>query len=578
MANSKLYSDFLALDAQLKAQRKLILGHEFPKLPDKALFVTYVQSREDQRKIGIQDYLKGILELPLQDNSDICEFLSSNVIKDDSQIKVSKYRQGYLRKRGKNFGCWKKRYFILDGPRLKYYESEYGMHLGTIRLTDSQIGRQKPLSSEYINNVGGEPPFQHALLIIEPKKTAPGGMARHILCADSDRERDEWLEAMEQHIDYKASTKRLDQIKQKTNSNKVTTISTSLSPYLLPSNVNENRKKQRENKRRSSLPTLITNPNTLALLKRRHSDDYNNNNNNSTKFQPPKNNSNQSPDPSSSLFSSNENNYNDNSSSKTSPRSNTIPWFKNFFSSSVTLIPTKPSSLQQSMTGYSQNSKKYEEKTQVGDYSSSYGVPANSAPSTPTEPNQVFGIPLKDAVKVAKISESYELPAIVFRCIDFLETKNSILEEGIYRRSGNAAKVKALKVKFNKEGDVDLLADDEYHDTHVVSGLLKLWLRELPENILTNESLREMMNATDNISNRRKRTIEIGRIISLLPLPNYTLLRMLCAHLIRVIQNAGSNKMTLRNMGIVFSATLSIPTNIFSLLLTEFDDIFWTND
>ena len=128
------------------------------------------------------------------------------------------------------------------------------------------------------------------------------------------------------------------------------------------------------------------------------------------------------------------------------------------------------------------------------------------------------------------------------------------------------------------EGDVDLLADNEYHDTHVVSGLLKLWLRELPENILTNESLREMMNATDNISNRRKRTIEIGRIISLLPLPNYTLLRMLCAHLIRVIQNAGSNKMTLRNMGIVFSATLSIPTNIFSLLLTEFDDIFWTND
>ena len=87
-----------------------------------------------------------------------------------------------------------------------------------------------------------------------------------------------------------------------------------------------------------------------------------------------------------------------------------------------------------------------------------------------------------------------------------------------------------------------------------------------------------MLNITDNVSNRRERTTEIGRIISLLPLPNYTLLRMLCAHLIRVIQNAGSNKMTLRNMGIVFSATLNISTNIFNSLLTEFDDIFWTNN
>ena len=41
--------------------------------------------------MGIQNYLKRILELPLLDNSDICEFLSSNVIKDDSQIKVVNY-------------------------------------------------------------------------------------------------------------------------------------------------------------------------------------------------------------------------------------------------------------------------------------------------------------------------------------------------------------------------------------------------------------------------------------------------------------------------------------------------------
>ena len=272
-------------------------------------------------------------------------------------------------------------------------------------------------------------------------------MARHILCADSDRERDEWMEAMEQHIDYEAVTKQLDQIKRKKSGNEATTLSTSEpSPLSTSSTMNRNQKKQRESRRRSSLPALITNPKTTALSKRRHSHDYTNN---SAKLQLQKSNSSRLPG-TSSLFNNNENNYDDHSSSKTSPSSNTMPWFRKFFGTSVTTISTKPISLQQSMTGYSQSSRKYEGKTQVGDYLSAYGGTAGSAPLSPIEPNQVFGIPLEDAVKVTKISKTYELPAIVYRCIDFLETKDSILEEGIYRRSGNAAKIRALKAKFNK--------------------------------------------------------------------------------------------------------------------------------
>lgn len=37
------------------------------------------------------------------------------------------------------------------------------------------------------------------------------------------------------------------------------------------------------------------------------------------------------------------------------------------------------------------------------------------------------------------------------------------------------------------------------------------------------------------------------------------------------------NKMTLRNISIVFSATLGIPSSIFNMLLLEFDYIFWTD-
>jgi hypothetical protein len=37
------------------------------------------------------------------------------------------------------------------------------------------------------------------------------------------------------------------------------------------------------------------------------------------------------------------------------------------------------------------------------------------------------------------------------------------------------------------EGDVNLLASDEYWDPHAIAGLLKSYLRELPASILTRD-------------------------------------------------------------------------------------------
>jgi RalA-binding protein 1 len=82
----------------------------------------------------------------------IAQFLSTDVVqKHDSQasdqrsnvstptsVKSSTYtaassgnakdgdaptREGYLTKRGKNFGGWQTRYFVLDGPQLRYYDA-----------------------------------------------------------------------------------------------------------------------------------------------------------------------------------------------------------------------------------------------------------------------------------------------------------------------------------------------------------------------------------------------------------------------------------------------------------------------
>jgi RalA-binding protein 1 len=123
------------------------------------------------------------------------------------------------------------------------------------------------------------------------------------------------------------------------------------------------------------------------------------------------------------------------------------------------------------------------------------------------------------------------------------------------------------------EGDVNLLSSHEYFDPHAVAGLLKTFLRELPVHILTRELQPAFMQVVD-LKERRDRINELGGLIAQLPIANYTLLRFLTAHLIHIVQNEKVNKMSLRNVGIVFSPTLAVPATLFSLFLTEFDALF----
>ncbi|KAJ3007872.1 hypothetical protein NUW54_g3377 [Trametes sanguinea] len=185
-------------------------------------------------------------------------------------------------------------------------------------------------------------------------------------------------------------------------------------------------------------------------------------------------------------------------------------------------------------------------------------------------PRPVFGVSLEDSLDVAQIAS---LPAIVFRCIQYLEVKKAEQEEGIYRLSGSTAVIKSLKDRFNAEGDVDLLASDEYWDPHAIAGLLKTFLRELPASILTRDLHLRFLSVIDFVD-PQERVRELSHLISSLPVANYSLLRALTAHLILIVQNANINKMTMRNVGIVFSPTLGIPAGVFSLMLGEFKRVF----
>lgn len=63
-----------------------------------------------------------------------------------------------------------------------------------------------------------------------------------------------------------------------------------------------------------------------------------------------------------------------------------------------------------------------------------------------------------------------------------------------------------------------------------------------------------------------------------LPRPNLALLRALSQFLIEIVNNSDVNKMTVRNVGIVFAPTLNIPAPVFSMFLTDYDSIFGDTD
>ena len=75
---------------------------------------------------------------------------------------------------------------------------------------------------------------------------------------------------------------------------------------------------------------------------------------------------------------------------------------------------------------------------------------------------------------------------------------------------------------------------------------------------------------------REKKIQTFNVLVHRLPRVNFDLLQAISSFLIQIIDNASMNKMTVRNVGIVFAPTLNIPAPLISFFLTDFEDIFGT--
>jgi hypothetical protein len=69
--------------------------------------------------------MQQLTSIRFKDTRDLCEFLRIGLVERGSRKegKEAGWKEGYLTKRGKNFGGWKTRFFVLRGPVLEYFDT-----------------------------------------------------------------------------------------------------------------------------------------------------------------------------------------------------------------------------------------------------------------------------------------------------------------------------------------------------------------------------------------------------------------------------------------------------------------------
>ncbi|XP_062387597.1 rho GTPase-activating protein 12 isoform X2 [Sardina pilchardus] len=181
--------------------------------------------------------------------------------------------------------------------------------------------------------------------------------------------------------------------------------------------------------------------------------------------------------------------------------------------------------------------------------------------------------------------ENSTVPRFLEKCIRAVE-RRGLDVDGIYRVSGNLAVIQRLRHKADHDDNLDL-EDGQWEEIHVITGALKLFLRELPEPLFP-FSFFDKFIAAIKISDYKQKVSYMQDLVRSLPLPNHNTMEVLFKHLRRVIESGELNRMSVQSTAIVFGPTLLRPqtesanitvhmvfqNQIVELILNEFEEVF----
>ncbi|XP_062980759.1 rho GTPase-activating protein 18 isoform X2 [Elgaria multicarinata webbii] len=204
----------------------------------------------------------------------------------------------------------------------------------------------------------------------------------------------------------------------------------------------------------------------------------------------------------------------------------------------------------------------------------------------------LFGVPLSVLLEQdQKRVPGIKIPLIFQKLISQIE-EAKLETEGLLRIPGVAARVKnlyqELEAKFY-EGTFNW----ENVKQHDAASLLKLFIRELPQPLLTVEYLKAFQDV-QKLPKRKHQLQALNLLVLLLPEANRDTLKALLEFLQRVIDHRDENKMNLKNVAMVMAPNLfmfhglgskSIEQNEFAMaagtagvmrFMIKFQNLLWT--
>ncbi|KAJ3130797.1 hypothetical protein HK100_007461 [Physocladia obscura] len=486
---------------------------------------------------------------------------------------------------GHAFG-WKPRYYKLKETVLEEFDSKTNSKVGIIAIRHNTI--ITVLQSSPHHSVTGS--TAHAFTITEPRiSPGPGpSLIKHTLCTHAQADRDKWVDAISSRIrnasekekekysggqfggksldmdrtlsngskrgvpkrpsdSLKSSSATLDNIKVSERSDSLEQLSSSppKSPVLEPQNPIQPQQQQQQQQQHSTPPPaqLSQQNKAINILQESARKGLN------------------------MVFG---NNSNTNNNATVHKKTSELELHNNYILRSwhfsiTNTTPPPPSSSQQNSDSATTTST-----TMVN----------STAPPIKPDPSEkaIFGKPLALSVSISRLSPTSQLSSVVSRCLEFLESPAVIAEEGIYRLSGSTLQIQALRNQFDVEGDVDLvrLRDEgkEIVDVHAVTGLLKLYLRELADSVLGDGQIKFDLLKCAHLPDKSERTKELTHLLPQLPDVNYALLKRIAQHLNLIIQNKDLNKMSINNLSIIFAPTLNVPGQLLQVMILDWETVF----
>ncbi|KAL0486979.1 Rho GTPase-activating protein [Acrasis kona] len=166
----------------------------------------------------------------------------------------------------------------------------------------------------------------------------------------------------------------------------------------------------------------------------------------------------------------------------------------------------------------------------------------------------IFGIPLVDVL--GRYTEPGPIPLQIEHCLQFLEA--NLKEPGIFRIPGHALEVERIKSLLEDGESPDFASMEITNKIHSVCGVVKQYIRDLPEPLLTFERFDSFIMAS-RMTDPDEQFVYLKKLVDDLPPNNKHLLSRITHTLELVESHQDENKMNAHSIAISFGMNLMRP-------------------